>query len=216
MPINKDTFGYIVVEGPVGVGKTGLARRLADSLDIHLLLERVSGNPFLPEIYQHPGPAALAAQLHFLFEHVKQVRALRQADLFSPNQVADFLIQANRVFAEATLSPDELDLYYQVYNILVNDAPVPDLVIYLQAPVEVMIKRIRASGGAHEIKIDREYLQKISDAYTDFFYHYDASSLLIVNSADLDFTGDRGDYEVLLNYLDRLGPGRHYFNPQEL
>ena len=216
MPIDKDTFGYIVVEGPVGVGKTGLARRLADSLDIHLLLESVTVNPFLSEIYQHPGSAALAAQLHFLFEHVKQVRALRQADLFSPNQVADFLIQANRVFAEATLSPDELDLYYQVYNILVNDAPVPDLVIYLQAPVEVMIKRIRASGGAHELKIDREYLQKISDAYTDFFYHYDASSLLIVNSADLDFTGDRGDYEVLLNYLDGLGPGRHYFNPQEL
>ena len=212
----KDTFGYIVVEGPVGVGKTALARRLADSLDIHLLLERVIGNPFLEDIHRHPGSAALAAQLHFLFEHVKQVRALRQADLFTPNQVADFLIRANRVFAEATLSPDELDLYYQVYNILLDDAPVPDLVIYLQAPVEVMIKRIRARGGVHEIKIDREYLQKISDAYTDFFYHYDASSLLIVNTADLDFTGEDGDYEVLLNYLDGLGPGRQYFNPQEL
>ena len=216
MPIDKNTFGYIVVEGPVGVGKTALARRLADSLDIHLLLERVIGNPFLEDIYRHPGSAALPAQLHFLFEHVKQVRALRQADLFTPNQVADFLIQANRVFAEATLSPDELDLYYQVYNILLDDAPVPDLVIYLQAPVEVMIKRIRARGGVHETKIDREYLQKISDAYTDFFYHYDASSLLIVNTADLDFTGEDGDYEVLLNYLEGLGPGRQYFNPQEL
>lgn len=216
MPIDKDTFGYIVVEGPVGVGKTALARRLADSLDIHLLLERVIGNPFLPEIYRHPGSTALAAQLHFLFEHVKQVRALRQADLFSPNQVTDFLIQANRVFAEATLNPDELDLYYQVYNILLDDAPVPDLVIYLQAPVEVMIKRIRAGGGAHEMKIDREYLQKISDAYTDFFYHYDASSLLIVNTADLDLIGEGGDYAVLLDYLDGLGPGRQYFNLQEL
>ena len=216
MPMGKETFRYIVVEGPVGVGKTGLARRLAESLDISLLLERATGNPFLPEIYQHPGSAALAAQLHFLFDHVKQVRALRQADLFSPNQVADFLIQANRVFAEATLSPDELDLYYQVYNILVDDAPVPDMVIYLQSSVDVMIKRIRAHGRDHEIKIDRNYLQKISDAYTDFFYHYDASQLLIVNTTDLDFTGKRGDYDVLLDYLDGLSPGRHYFNPQEL
>ncbi len=214
--MDKDTFGYIVVEGPVGAGKTGLARRLADNLDINLLLERAIGNPFLPEIYQHPGSAALSAQLHFLFEHVKQVRALRQADLFSPNQVADFLIQANRLFAEATLTPDELDLYYQVYNILIDDAPVPDLVIYLQSSVEVMVKRIRARDGNHEIKIDRDYLQKISDAYTDFFYHYDASSLLIVNTTDLDFSGERGDYDVLLNYLEGIGPGRHYFNPQEL
>ena len=214
--MDKDTFGYIVVEGPVGAGKTGLARRLADNLDINLLLERAIGNPFLPEIYRHPGSAALSAQLHFLFEHVKQVRALRQADLFSPNQVADFLIQANRLFAEATLTPDELDLYYQVYNILIDDAPVPDLVIYLQSSVEVMVKRIRARDGNHEIKIDRDYLQKISDAYTDFFYHYDASSLLIVNTTDLDFSDERGDYDVLLNYLEGVGPGRHYFNPQEL
>ena len=214
--MDKDTFGYIVVEGPVGAGKTGLAKRLAVNLDINLLLERAIGNPFLPEIYQHPGSAALSAQLHFLFEHVKQVRALRQADLFSPNQVADFLIQANRLFAEATLTPDELDLYYQVYNILIDDAPVPDLVIYLQSSVEVMVKRIRARDGNHEIKIDRDYLQKISDAYTDFFYHYDASSLLIVNTTDLDFTDERGDYDVLLNYLEGVGPGRHYFNPQEL
>ncbi len=214
--MDKDTFGYIVVEGPVGAGKTGLARRLADNLDINLLLERAIGNPFLPEIYQHPGSAALSAQLHFLFEHVKQVRALRQADLFSPNQVADFLIQANRLFAEATLTPDELDLYYQVYNILIDAAPVPDLVIYLQSSVEVMVKRIRARDGNHEIKIDRDYLQNISDAYTDFFYHYDASSLLIVNTTDLDFSDERGDYDVLLNYLEGVGPGRHYFNPQEL
>ena len=214
--MDKDTFGYIVVEGPVGAGKTGLAKRLAVNLDINLLLERAIGNPFLPEIYQHPGSAALSAQLHFLFEHVKQVRALRQADLFSPNQVADFLIQANRLFAEATLTPDELDLYYQVYNILIDDAPVPDLVIYLQSSVEVMVKRIRTREGNYEIKIDRDYLQKISDAYTDFFYHYDASSLLIVNTTDLDFSDERGDYDVLLNYLEGVGPGRHYFNPQEL
>ena len=200
----------------MGVGKTAMARRLADSLDNQLLLERVADNPFLPRAYQHPGSTALAAQLHFLFEHVRQVRALRQADLFAPNQVADFLIQANKLYAEATLSPDELDLYYRIYNILVDGIPVPDLVIYLQSSVDVMIRRIRAQGRDHETKIDRDYLQRISEGYADFFYHYDASSLLIVNTTDLDFTGGGNDYKVLLDYLDGLGQGRHYFNPQEL
>ena len=171
--------------------------------------------PFLPEVYRPPGSAALPAQLHFLFEHVKQVRELRQADLFVASRVADFLIQAHRLFAEATLTQDELDLYYQVYHMLVEDAPVPDLVIYLQSTVEVMVKRIR-STGVPEMKIDKEYLQKIADGYTDFFYHYDASSLLIVNTTDMDFTSERGDYDMLLDYMDRLRPGRHYFNPQEL
>ena len=214
--MDKDSFRYLVVEGPMGVGKTALARRLADSLDNQLLLERVADNPFLTRAYQHPGSTALAAQLHFLFEHVKQVRALRQADLFAPNQVADFLIQANKLYAEATLSPDELDLYYRIYNILVDGIPVPDLVIYLQSSVDVMIRRIRAQGRDHETKIDRDYLQRISEGYADFFYHYDASSLLIVNTTDLDFTGGSNDYKVLLDYLDGLGQGRHYFNPQEL
>ena len=193
-----------------------MARRLADSLDNQLLLERAADNPFLTRLYQHPGSAALAAQLHFLFEHVNQVRALRQADLFAPNQVADFLVQANKLYAEATLNADELDLYYQIYNIMVDDIPVPDLVIYLQSSVDVMIRRIRAESKGNDMKIDSEYLQGISEGYADFFYHYDASSLLIVNTTDLDFTGDSGDYKVLLDYLDGLGQGRHYFNPQEL
>ena len=214
--MDKALFRYLVVEGPIGAGKSALARRLADSLDNQLLLERAADNPFLTRFYQHPGSAALAAQLHFLFEHVKQVRALRQADLFAPNQVADFLVQANKLYAEATLSADELDLYYQIYDIMVDDIPVPDLVIYLQSSVDVMIRRLRAESKDNEMKFDREYLQGISEGYADFFYHYDASSLLIVNTTDLDFTGDSGDYKVLLDYLDGLGQGRHYFNPREL
>ena len=125
-------------------------------------------------------------------------------------------MQANRVYAEAALNPDELDLYYQVYNLTTGDVPVPDLVIYLQSSVDVMVRRIRANGGVPETKIDREYLQRISDGYTDFFYHYDASSLLIVNTTDMDFSSARSDYDMLLDYMDRLRPGRHYFNPQEL
>jgi deoxyadenosine/deoxycytidine kinase len=212
----KDKFRYIVVEGPIGVGKTALARSLAETLDDSLLLERSTANPFLPEACKHPGSAALPVQLHFLFEHVKQVRGLRQADLFVASRVADFLIQAHRLFAEATLSQDELDLYYEVYGLVVKDISVPDLVIYLQSSVDLMVKRIRANGGVLETKIDREYLQKISDGYSDFFYHYDASSLLIVNTTHLDFASERGDYDMLLDYMDRLRPGRHYFNPQEL
>lgn len=200
----------------MGAGKSALARRLADSLDNQLLLERAADNPFLTRLYQHPGSAALAAQLHFLFEHANQVRALRQADLFAPNQVADFLVPANKLYAEATLSADELDLYYRIYNIMVENIPVPDLVIYLQSSIDMMIKRIRAGSKDNEMKIDREYLQRIADGYAEFFYHYDASSLLIVNTTDLDFTRDSGDYKVLLNYLDGLGQGRHYFNPLEL
>ena len=203
------------MEGPIGVGKTALARRLADTMDDLLLLERSSANPFLPELYRPPGSAALPAHLHFLFEHVKQVRGLRQADLFVASRVSDFLVHAHKLFAEATLTQDELDLYYQVYHMLVENAPVPDLVIYLQSSVEVMVKRIRATG-VPETKTDRDYLQKIADGYAGFFYHYDASSLLIVNTTDMDFTGVGGDYDMLLQYLDGLSPGRHYFNPQEL
>ena len=210
MPV-KDKFRYIIVEGCPGVGKTALAKRLADTLDDGLLMERNAANPFLSDLYRGPGNAALPVQLYFLFEHVQQLRGLQQADLFVASRVADFLIQAHRLFAEATLGQDELELYYQVYKLLVKDIPAPDLVIYLQSSLDVLVKRIRAS--APESKIDREYLRKISAGYTDFFYHYDASSLLIVNTTDLDLSGESGDYDVLLHYLDQLGPGRHYFNP---
>ncbi len=214
--MGKTALGYIVVEGPIGVGKTTLAKRLATTFDNDLLLERSAENPFLSRLYRNPGSTALPAQLHFLFEHVGQIKTLRQADLFKANQVADFLVQGNKLFAEATLGQDELDLYYQIYNTLLMGAPVPDLVIYLQASVDVLIKRIRSRLTDYGEKIEKDYLQKISDAYINFFYHYDASPLLIVNTTDLDFTGDHGDYDLLLDYLSDLSPGRHYFNPQQL
>ena len=207
---------YIVVEGPIGVGKTTLARRLADSLRTSLLLEHAEENPFLPRFYQDPRAAALPTQLHFLFQRARQIHALRQADLFRRDQVADFLVQKDELFARATLNSDELELYYQVYNRLALDAPAPDLVIYLQAPVEVLLRRIHSRGVAYEKRIEEGYLKRIADAYVEFFYHYHASPLLIVNTADLNLADDARNYELLLERVRANTPGRHFFNPRDL
>lgn len=207
---------YIVVEGPIGVGKTSLARRLADTLNTDTLLEAAQENPFLPRFYEDPKSAALPTQLHFLFQRARQMEELRQGDMFKPSRVADFLIQKDRLFAEATLGPDELDLYYQVYNRLTLAAPVPDLVIYLQAPVDVLLQRVQSRGIDYERHIDEYYLRSIAEAYIRFFYHYDDSPLLIVNTVDFNLVDGSRNFEILLNYIQDLSPGRHYFNPREL
>ena len=214
--VKKISPEYIVVEGPIGVGKTTLARRLAESLGTDLLLEAASDNPFLPRFYQDPKTAALPTQLHFLFQRVRQTEALRQTDLFRPALIADFLIQKDRLFAKVTLNNDELDLYEQVYNRLTLEAPAPDLVIYLQASVDDLLRRVHARGNDFERNISEEYLQAVSNAYIDFFYDYNQSPLLIVNTADFDLANSSGNFEVLLNHIRDLRPGRHYFNPREL
>jgi len=214
--MSKPAFEYIVVEGPIGAGKTLLAKGLAATLDNDLLLERAADNPFLPRFYEDPQTAALPAQLYFLFERVKQLKALRQKDLFASAKVANFLIQKDRVFAGVVLDPDELELYRQVYDHLVSDAPTPDLVIYLQAPVPLLLQRIHERGAPYEKNITEDYLRKISAAYVDFFYNYNDSPLLVVNVEELDFAA-AGSCELLLDFLNhRLGPGRHYFNPREI
>ncbi len=205
---------YIVVEGPIGVGKTTLTNRLADTLVSETLLELSSENPFLPRFYEDPKLVALPTQLHFLFQRVRQIEILRQADMFKSTCVSDFLMQKDRLFAEVTLDRDELDLYYQVYNRLTLDAPVPDLVIYLQAPVESLMKRVYDRGLDYEKRISEEYLTKISNAYIKFFYDYDLSPLLIVNIADFNLANNDKNFELLMNYIQELTPGRHYFNLQ--
>lgn len=214
--MSKRAPEYVVVEGPIGVGKTTLAKRLAETFNIDLMLEMAEENPFLPRFYEDPKSAALPTQLHFLFQRVKQVEALRQTDMFRPTQVSDFLIQKDRLFAQITLDENELELYYQVYNRLTLEAPVPDLVIYLQAPIEELMKRVFERGIAYERKIDEDYLKKVSDAYVEFFYHYDASPLLIVNTTDFNLAGEEEDYNILLERIYDLKTGRHYFNPQQL
>lgn len=209
-------LGYIVVEGPIGVGKTTLARRLAESFDAELLLEEPQDNPFLSRFYANPRAHALSTQLHFLLQRSRQVQGLRQADMFSRVRVADYLMEKDRLFAELTLAPDELELYRQVYAHVAGEALKPDLVIYLQAPVEVLKERIAGRGIGYEQGIDEEYLQRLVSAYTNFFYDYEAAPLVIVNAASIDFANNDDDYRLLFDKLRHVGGGRHYLNPLPL
>lgn len=202
-----------MVEGPIGVGKTSLAKRLAESFGTELLLETADSNPFLEQFYRKPKQVALATQLFFLLQRAQQLSEMRQGDMFRPVQVADFLMEKDRLFAELTLSSDELKLYDQIYSHLTLDAPRPDLVIYLQAPVEVLLDRIGRRGIPHEQLIEASYLQRLVDAYTRFFYDYAASPLLIVNAADINFVENEADYQQLLDQIHKVRSGRHYFNP---
>lgn len=207
---------FVVVEGPIGVGKTTLARKLSRSFESNLLLEGSDDNPFLERFYENPKAAALPTQLHFLLQRARQLREMKQEDMFSPVRVADFLIEKDRLFAELTLDADELDLYEQVYSGLTLDVPKPDLVVYLQAPVEVLLKRIQKRGFSHEQMIEAAYLQRLCDAYIRFFYQYSEAPLLIVNAADIDFANNEKDYQLLLERILANRSGRHYFNPSSL
>ncbi|MCL6417112.1 deoxynucleoside kinase [Aestuariirhabdus sp. Z084] len=204
---------FIAVEGPIGVGKTTLAKRLAESFEYAPLLESVEDNPFLERFYQNPRQGAFAAQLYFLFQRTQQIQELRQNDLFSPAWVADFLMDKDRLFAQLTLDADELDLYHKAYELQTLDIPQPDLVIYLQASTPVLQQRINKRGVAAEQLISDRYLQQINDAYTEFFYYYDQAPLLIINASDIDLVNNEADYQQLLQQIHSIGSGRHYFNP---
>ena len=168
--MSKKHPDYIVVEGPIGVGKTTLAKRLAKSFNTELMLELATENPFLPRFYSDPKTVALPTQLFFLFQRAKQIASFRQKDMFRPIQVSDFLIEKDKLFASVILDSDELNLYQQVYNQLTIDNYAPDLVIYLQAPIETLMRRIMIRGYDYEKAINHDYLKKISDAYIDFLY----------------------------------------------
>ena len=210
----KQAPRFIAVEGPIGVGKTSLTKRLAETFNYELLLENAEENPFLDRFYQNPRQHALATQLFFLFQRAQQIAESRQSDLFEPVRVSDFLIDKDRLFAELNLEKDEYDLYHKVYQHLVIDAPKPDLVIYLQAPTEVLLQRIQKRGIPSEQMIESEYLNQLNRAYTEFFHYYSYSKLLIVNSAEIDFVANDEDYEQLVTYILSLPNGTHYFNPK--
>jgi len=211
--MERERPGYIVVEGPIGVGKTSLAKRLAKSFETDLLLEGADENPFLERFYQDPRSGALPAQLFFLFQRVRQIEAMRQADMFQPVRVADFLMEKDRLFAELTLGAEELKLYEQVYQHVTVDAPVPDLVVYLQAPEDVLLKRIARRGIKYERKIDTEYLRNLSEAYSRMFLNYDDAPLLIVNTSCINLVDNDIEYQALLEQIYLTRTGKHYFNP---
>ncbi len=208
--------GFVVVEGPIGVGKTTLARRLARSFGSDMLLEAAEENPFLEKFYENQRSAALPTQLYFLMQRTRQLKMLKQNDMFNPVRVADFLVQKDRLFAELTLDSDELDLYEQVYSNLTLDIQRPDLVVYLQAPVEVLLERIKRRGVKHEKWIEAAYLERLCDAYVRFFYQYSEAPLLIVNATDIDFAHNDDEYEMLLQQILETRSGRHYYNPVAL
>jgi len=209
-------IGYIAVEGPIGVGKTTLAKRLARSFGCEMLLEAPEENPFLPRFYENPRNWALSTQLFFLLQRARQVQQLRQEDTFNPVWVADFLVEKDRMFAELTLDADELNLYEQVYAHVIEDVRQPDLVIYLQAPVGVLQERISRRGVTYERFMDRSYLRRLVEAYTRLFYNYDAAPLLIVNASEIDLADSEDDYNLLFERLKTLQQGRHYLNPLAL
>jgi deoxyadenosine/deoxycytidine kinase len=205
-------FRYIVIEGPIGVGKTSLANKLAAEFDSELLLEKADENPFLASFYQNPKQYALSTQLHFLLQRAQQVQDFRQTDMFRRAYVADFMVDKDRLFARMTLDKEELALYEQIYTHLTLDAPRPDLVIYLQAPVAVLRERIVRRGISYEQQIRDDYLLRLAESYTRFFYDYDDSALLTINTQSVDLINNADDYQAILDKISNIQSGRHYFN----
>ena len=204
---------YIAIEGPIGVGKTALAKRLAESLSADLVLEEVEENPFLERFYRDGRSAALPAQMFFLFSRALQIEDLRQSDLFSSVRISDYLFTRDRLFAELNLDAEELKLYDQIADNLAVDAPVPDLVIYLQASVDALMQRLVRRNSNYDRYVDRTYLEKLTDAYARFFHAYDDGPLLIVNASQIDPVNNDADFEQLFQQIERTTGGRHFFNP---
>jgi deoxyadenosine/deoxycytidine kinase len=204
---------FIAIEGPLGVGKTSLAKRLARTLNSETLLEQAEENPFLERFYSNRRAFALPTQLYFLFQRVRQLQSLRQGDIFQRVRIADFLMEKDPLFARVTLDDDEFNIYQSVYERVVVDRPTPDLVIYLQAPTEVLLERIRQRGIPMESHVDLIYLGELNAAYTRFFHYFDAAPLLIVNATEIDLVSNDGDYRNLVDYLPTIKTGRHYYNP---
>jgi deoxyadenosine/deoxycytidine kinase len=210
MPLSK--YRYIVVEGPIGVGKTSLAQRLADHAEVQPLLEKPQDNPFLANFYQDPARYALPTQLFFLFQRINEARDLAQMDLFRSRTISDYLFEKDALFARLTLSDDEYKLYQSIYRGLAPQTPAPDLVIYLQAPTYALVERVRRRGYRYERSIQDDYLARLADSYGEFFHQYDEAPLLVVNSEHLNFVDNADDFGLLLDRIGKMRGRREYFN----
>ncbi len=213
LPDKDPPPNYIVVEGPIGVGKTTLARRLADTFHRPLVLEPAIENPFLDRFYREGRRYALPTQLFFLLHRANQIAGFSRDDFLGPILVTDFLMEKDRLFAQANLDENELELYEQIHRTLDIQPPKPDLVIYLQAPVGVLLDRIRRRGIAYEQRIESEYVTLLSDAYTEFFHDYQDAPLLIINAAEIDFADNEAHYRALVEEIRNMDSVRQYFNP---
>ncbi len=204
---------YIVVEGPIGVGKTSLVELIGENFGSRAVLERVTENPFLPRFYQNPKRFAFQAQMFFLLSRYQQQRELSQQDLFSQSIVCDYFFAKDRIFASVNLDDDELALYQQIYELMDQRIPRPDLVIYLQAPTEVLRQRIKFRGRGYEREISREYIEAINEAYNRFFFSYNATPLLIINTAEVDFVRNPEDFQDLVREIQRMKKGVQFYIP---
>jgi deoxyadenosine/deoxycytidine kinase len=205
-------FRHIVVEGPIGVGKTSLARRLGETTGAHLVLEQPEANPFLAGFYREPDRHALATQLFFLCQRLQQLAGLRQLDPFRTRVVGDFLLDKDPLFARLTLAGDQLALYEQIYAQLAPRAPAPDLVIYLQAPAATLAERVARRANPVEAGIRADYLGRLAESYARFFHDFDAAPLLVVNAEHLNPVGRDADYDLLLARIEGMRGRREYFS----
>ena len=207
-----DKFRYLVVEGPIGAGKTSLARRLAARLTADLVLEQPEENPFLARFYQDMARFALPTQLFFLFQRARMLEPLAQPDMFGRPIIGDFLLDKDPLFARLTLSADELALYQKIYDALRPRAPTPDMVVYLQAQPATLVERVRRRANGYERPVGEEYLSLLAESYARFFYHYNAAPVLIVNSDNLNFVERDSDFELLVSRLRAMRGKREFFN----
>ncbi len=206
-------FPYIVVEGPIGSGKTTLAKMLADKFPVDYISEKAEANPFLPRFYQDAQRYGLPTQLFFLFQRANQIKDLSQRDMFAKPVIADFFLEKDPIFARLNLDDEEYALYHQIYQHLQLKAPKPDLVIYLQTPIDALVERVEARNVSYEQEIPREYLERLANAYSEFFHNYDASPVLIVNNEKLNILKNDSSFDLLLNRIMQIKGQREFFNP---
>jgi deoxyadenosine/deoxycytidine kinase len=206
-------FRYVVIEGPIGVGKTSLAKLLAKEFDARCILEKPEDNPFLPHFYQERKKYAFQTQIFFLLNRFQQQKEIAQLDLFNQVTLCDYIFAKDRIFASINLDDHELALYEQIFGLLNVQIPTPDLVIFLQARPEVLIHRIKSRNVSYEKEIDLEYLKTLTDGYNYFFFHYDESPLLVVNTSEIDFVNRKEDFSQLVREINQMKKGTSYFIP---
>lgn len=206
-------FHYIAIEGPIGVGKTSVVERLAERLDATTVMEDWSQNPFLKPFYDGTAGAAFQTELFFLLSRYRQQQELVQRNLFAQATLSDYVFEKSKLFAYLNLEDSELLIHEKLYGLLAESVPRPDLVVYLQAPTEVLMKRIRSRGRPEETGLSEEYLAEVNRAYNYYFFHYSLTPLLVVNTTDVDFVKRSEDVDDLLKQIQSMGKGTQYYVP---